>query len=450
MSVHDGFSRDEAQALTARVLALSTADEARVNLQSGRRGNTRWAGNGVSTGGDIADAGLVVTSAFGKRVASATTNQFDDASLRRAVETSERLARLVPENPEYVGQLGPQTVPEPQAFVASTAGLDPEARAAAVAEVSRRASARGLVSTGFLPFEAGQRAVATSRGLFAYDRTTAAALTTTVRTPEGDGSGWAGAAATDWTDVDPAALAERAIEKAERSRGAEAVEPGRWTVVLEPSAVGSMLGLLMGSLSARQADEGRSFFARPGGGTRLGERFVDERVRITSDPLAPGLFSTPFSDEGLPNRPTTWVENGALQNLIYDRFWAQEKGREPTGFPAGYAMAGGDATVDEMIASTERGLLVTRLWYIRSVDPRAILFTGLTRDGTFLIEDGRVTRAVKNLRWNESPVAMLNGVEAMGRPVRVPAGESGEIGSSVVVPPLKLSGFTFTSVSDAV
>lgn len=450
MSASDGFSREEAQALTARVLALSGADEARVNLQSGRRGNTRWAGNGVSTGGDIADASLVVTSAFGKRTASATTNQFDDASLRRAVETSERLARLVPENPEYVSELGPQVYPEPQSFFASTAGLSPEQRAEVVAEVSRRASARGLVSTGFLAFEAGQRAVATSRGLFAYDRTTGAALTTTVRTPEGDGSGWAGAGANDWADVDTDALAERAVDKAERSRGARAVDPGQWTVILEPSAVGSMLGLMMGALGARAADEGRSFFARPGGGTRIGERIVDERVRITSDPTDSALFSTPFSGEGLPNPATAWVSDGVLQNLVYDRYWAQKQGREPTGFPSGYAMAGGDATVEEMVASTERGLLVTRLWYIRSVDPRTILYTGLTRDGTFLIEDGRIAGAVKNLRWNESPIAMLNAVESVGRAVRIPASDSGEVGSSIVVPPLKVSAFTFTSVSDAV
>jgi predicted Zn-dependent protease len=145
-----------------------------------------------------------------------------------------------------------------------------------------------------------------------------------------------------------------------------------------------------------------------------------------------------------------WVENGTLENLAYDRFWAQQQERAPTGFPSGFAMAGGDATVEEMIAATGHGLLVTRFWYIRAVDPRTILFTGLTRDGTFLIENGRVTAAVRNLRWNESPIAILNSIEMMGRPERVSATESGDIGPAVVVPALRVRNFRFTSVSDAV
>ncbi|MBA4156300.1 MAG: TldD/PmbA family protein, partial [Gemmatimonadetes bacterium] len=158
----------------------------------------------------------------------------------------------------------------------------------------------------------------------------------------------------------------------------------------------------------------------------------------------------PFSGEGLPNQRMSWIENGALRNLVYDRFWAQKHNRAPTGFPSGYYMQGGNSSVDEMVASTERGLLVTRLWYIRSVDPRTILFTGLTRDGTFLVENGRITTAVKNLRWNESPIFVLNNIEAMGRPTRVSASESGEVGNPVVVPAIKARDFTFTSLSDAV
>ncbi len=449
MEQTDLFSRDEAQALAERVLGYSAAEQARVRLIGLRQGNTRFAENQVTTAGDVTDADVVVTSAFGRQVASARTNRFDEASLRRAVATSEQLARLVPENPEYLGELGPQTYTAPTAEFASTAGLGPAARAAAVADVAGRVHARGLVGTGFLPYEARARAVATSSGLFAHSTATLANLTLTVRTPDGAGSGWAGASAHDWSQVDPAALAERAIEKAERSRDAQAVEPGEWTVVLEPAAVADMVGLLVGALDARRADEGRSAFSRAGGGTRVGERIFDERVRIHSDPADPLLFTNPFNDEGLPNARTEWVEGGVLRSLVYDRFWAQSQGRTPTGFLSGYYMAGGDATIDEMVASTERGLLLTRFWYIRSVDPRTLLFTGLTRDGTFLIEGGRITRAVKNLRWNESPIFMLNNVEMMGRPTRV-AADSGGTGPSIVVPPLKLRGFTFTSVSDAV
>jgi predicted Zn-dependent protease len=254
----------------------------------------------------------------------------------------------------------------------------------------------------------------------------------------------------DWNELDATALAAQAMEKAERSRGARDVEPGRWVTILEPTAVANMVGLMMGNLGARAADEGRSYFSRPGGGNRVGERFLDPRVTVWSDPMDPRVLSSPFNGQGLPNQRETWVENGVLRTLQYDRFWAQRQNREPTGFPTGWYMEGGDATLDDMIRSTERGLLVTRFWYIRSVDPRTILFTGLSRDGTFMIENGRVAYPVKNLRWNESPIFMLNNVEMMGRPVRVSPSESSEIASAVIVPPLKVRDFTFTSVSDAV
>lgn len=445
------LTEEEARVLARRALALSTADEARINLTSGLESNTRFAGNQITTSGDAENASLSVSSAFGRRVGSATTNRFDDESLRRVVETSERLARLAPEDPEYLGQLGAQQYAEARhPWFEATSGLDPEARAAAVLEVTRLAQERGLVSTGYLPMRAGSQAVATSRGLFAYARATGTAFTTTVRTPDGTGSGWAGTGAFDWSDVDVRRLAERAVEKAERSRNPQPIEPGRMTVILEPQAVGSLVGFLLGQMTARAADEGRSFFSRPGGGNRIGERILDERVTLHTDPASPQLFSAPFDTEGLPNRRMVWVERGTLRNLVYDRYWGQHSGVAPTGFPSGFMMEGGDATLEQMIAGTERGLLVTRFWYMRPVDPRTILYTGLTRDGTFLIRNGRVTRPVRNLRWNESPIHVLNNIETMGRPERVLAGESGDVGPAVVVPPLRVRDFNFTSVSDAV
>lgn len=444
------LSRDDARSLAERVLAMSRAEQARVNIASGATGNTRFAANQISTSGDVTDTTVTVTSAFGRRVASSTTNLLDDASLRAAVQVSEQLAPLSPEDPEYLGELGAMSVPEPDAVFASTAGLSPEARARAAAEVTGPAAERGLVATGYMEHRTGSSAVMTTRGHFAYQASSNANFSTTVRTADGTGSGWAGAGLFDWNELDAGALAARAIEKAERSRGARDVEPGEWVTILEPTAVANMVGLMMGSLGARAADEGRSFFSRPGGGNRIGERFLDERVTIWSDPQDPRLFSSPFSGEGRPNRREVWVENGVLKTLSYDRFWARRQNREPTGFVSGYYMEGGDATLDDMIRSTERGLLVTRCWYIRSVDPRTILFTGLTRDGTFMIENGRVAYPVKNLRWNESPVFILNELEAIGRPVRVSPSEASDVASAVVVPPLKVRGFTFTSVSDAV
>jgi predicted Zn-dependent protease len=444
------LTRQEAEALLQRTLGFSRADQARANLQSGASGNTRFAVNQISTSGDVSNASLAVTSAFGLRVASATSNKFDDASLRRVVETSERLARLTPENPEYMGELGPQEYPTVEAYFEATAALDAETRARSVREITTRAQAAGLVSTGYLPYVAGSQAVATTRGLFAYGSSTRAALTTTVRTPDGTGSGWAGTGVSDWREVDPAALGETAIEKARLSRDPVEVEPGPWTVILEPTAVANLVQRLAFSLNARAADEGRSFFSRPGGGNRMGERVVDERVTLRSDPTDPNLAGVPFGGDGLPNRPMTWIEDGVVRNLVYDRFWADRQGREPTGFPTGFAMSGGTATLEDMIASTERGLLVTRFWYIRSVDPRTILFTGLTRDGTFLVENGRIVHAVKNLRWNESPIALLNNVEMLGPSVPVGASESGDVGWPMMMPAIKARDFTFTSVSDAI
>jgi predicted Zn-dependent protease len=444
------FTRAEAEALAAKVLGFSRADEARVNLSSTVTGNTRFAQNQVSTSGDTRNGTVTVTSAWGKKVASATTNRFDDESLRQVVETSERLARLVPEDPEYLGELGQQQYPASAGFFESTANLTPEQRARAVTAVTRPAQRQGLVSTGFLTFTAGAGAVATKRGLFAYNRSSRANYTTTVRTQDGTGSGWAGTGHNDWSKVDPDELAERAIRKAELSRNPQAVEPGEWTVVLEPTAAANMIGLMMGSLGARTADEGRSFFSRQGGGNRIGEKFLDPRVNIWSDPSDPALATSPFSSQGLPNRRVTWVENGVLKNLSYDRFWAQQKNVQPTGSPAGYSMRGGGTSVEDMIASTERGLLVTRFWYIRPVDPRTILYTALTRDGTFLIENGKIVSAVKNLRYNESPVFILNNIEAIGEPVAVSASESGDVSQPVVVPALKVRDFTFSSLSDAV
>nr|MBA4159321.1 TldD/PmbA family protein [Gemmatimonadota bacterium] len=318
------FSREEARAIAERILGFSTADDTRVNITSGMEGNTRFAVNQVSTAGDVTNAAVAVTSAFGRRVASATTNRFDDESLRQVVQTSERLAGLVPEDPEYLGELTQQQYVETPGFFESTASLDPATRAEAVRRVTEPAARQNLLSTGFLSYLVGSTAVANKRGLFAYHAATRSNFTTTVRTPDGTGSGWAGVGHHDWNQVNTAELGERAIRKAELSRNPRAVEPGRWTVILEPTAVANMVSLMMFSMSARQADEGRSFFSRPGGGTRIGERFVDERVTIHSDPADSNLLNTPFSGEGLPNQRMSWIENGALRNLVYDRFWAQK------------------------------------------------------------------------------------------------------------------------------
>ncbi len=444
------LSRAESEAIVKRALGFSHADECRVTLNSGERANTRFAVNQVSTAGDNYNASVTIRSVIGRKVASVTVNRLDEASLKAAVENSERIARLAPDDPELLPELGPQDYAEPIVWSDATASLEPEARAEAVRAVTEPARRAGLISTGYLEAQANAFAIANSKGLLAYARSTGVAFTTTVRTPDGTGSGWAGSSDNDFSRIDPRALAERAIEKARRSVNPAAIEPGRYTVVLEPTAAANLIQLIGGSLNARNADEGRSFFSKAGGGNKIGEKVVDERVTIVSDPLDPRVPANTFGFDGSPNRKVTWIENGVVRNLAYDRFWAQRTGKEPTGTGGTLAIAGGETSVEEMIASTERGLLVTRFWYIRPVDPRTILFTGLTRDGTFLIENGRITRPVRNLRYNESPIFMLNNLLAMGRPERVSASEAGGPGQAIMAPPLKVRDFTFTSSSDAI
>ena len=444
------LSRSDCEDIARRTLAFATANETRVTITSGQQGNTRFAVNQISTAGDSYNATVTVQSSFGARTGGSSTNRLDDGALRDAVQMAERLARLSPEDPEALPLLGPQQYAESPGWSDATAALEPAERAGAVQLIAAPSRSANLVSTGYLEANAGALAVANSRGLFAYARSTSCALTTTVRTPDGTGSGWAGGAHFDWSRIDPAAFGARAIEKARLSRSPVAIEPGRYTVILEPTAVGNLVQLIAGALNARAADEGRSFFSRAGGGNKIGLKVVDERVTLLSDPLDPDAPAAPFTGEGLPLSRTVWIDKGVVANLAYDRYWAERQSRPSSSAAATLRMTGGTTTLEEMIASTRRGLLVTRFWYIRSVDARTILYTGLTRDGTFLVENGRITKAVKNLRFNESPIFMLNNIEAMGAPVRVSASEAGGPGAAIVVPPLKVRDFTFTSSSDAI
>ena len=279
------LSRDEARALTQRVLGFATAEQTRVTVGSGWSGNTRFAASEITTAGGITDTDVTVTSTIGGRRASASTNILDDASLKRTVELSERLARLAPEDPEIMPELGSQQHPSVDAFVERTADLGPEARALAAQTVidADQARTNRLAIAGFIEANAGATAVATNKGLFAYHASTDASMSTTARTPDGTGSGYAVAGSRNWGDISAASLGRRAADKALASRNPQAIEPGMYTVVLEPQAVSDVLPLLAGSFNARSTDEGRSAFAKPGG-TKLGEKIADERVTIYSDP----------------------------------------------------------------------------------------------------------------------------------------------------------------------
>ncbi|MGI8842505.1 MAG: TldD/PmbA family protein [Gemmatimonadaceae bacterium] len=442
------FTRDEAAAIVDRVRKLSKADEALINLGASYTGNTRFAANQMSTSGGVVNAALTVQSSFGPKHAVVQTNDLSDESIQRVVAQSEALARLAPDDPEAMPALPAQQYVSVDSYFEATAAMSPAERAkAALTALEATRAAKDLQAAGYLVNGGNVNAIGNSNGLFAYHRSTFANYTLTVRTSDGTGSGWAAADHPDWSQVDFRAVGERAIEKARLSRNPVAIEPGRYTVILEPQAVGDLVQLIGNYSDARSADEGRSPFVKQGGGNKIGEKIVDERISLYSDPRDPQMLSQPFDGEGFPLARQEWIENGMLKQLIYSRFWAQKQGKTATGFPQSLKMTGGTASVDDMIRSTPRGVLVTRLWYLREVDPRTILYTGLTRDGTFLIEDGKVSKAIQNFRFNESPLFMLNNIEALGQPVRLAGTEQG---GDVVMPAVKVRDFNFTSLSEAV
>lgn len=453
------LSESEAFALLARVLAKSKADECSVSLTGTRQGNVRFARNAVSTSGGSDTLSVSVRVSFGRRSGASSINEFDEASLTRVVARAEELARLAPENPEHVALLGPQSYDSPPAFAESTAAITPERRADQTAASIAVCNAEGVVGAGYLTDSTQFTAVANSRGLRGYHRATGGSFSVTTRTPDGRGSGYGVADFNDVTGFDAGAVTAVAARKAQLSKEARAIEPGKYTVIMEPAASVDLIGHMVSSMDARQADEGRSFLSKPGGGTRLGEKLMDERVQLWSDPLSPDLPGAPWAFDGRPRKRVDWIKDGRVANLAYSRFWARKQGLSDEGTPAlggpggfgggiaafestpGVIMAGGSASLDELIKSVKRGILVTRLWYIRPVDPQTLLFTGLTRDGTFFVENGEIAYAVKNFRFNESPVIMLNNLEALGRPQRVNAS---------LIPPMVLRDFTFSSLSDAV
>lgn len=435
------LSEQEAKSLLTKVLSYSKADHCEVSLRGSNGGNIRYARNAVSTAGEMDVMSISVSSTFGKKTGSASINEFDEASLEKVVRRAEELAKLAPENPEYMPPLGPQSYLTTPTFDEQTAKMDASTRADMVAESLTVAKQANLEAAGFLENSTRFQALLNSANLFAYNRSTGVDFSVTMRNKEGTGSGYVEQGFNKLENMRTKELSEISANKANTSAGARALEPGKYTVILEPLAASDMLSYMFRGFDARNADEGRSFMSKPGGGTRLGEQLFSDNVTIYSDPMNPEVPSASWSSEGVPLKRTEWVKNGVVQNLSYSRYWADQKGVEPLPFNRSIVFEGGNESLEEMIRSTERGILVTRFWYIRSVDPQTLLLTGLTRDGTFYIENGQIMYPIKNFRFNESPVIMLNNVEALGKPVRTASG---------LVPPMKINEFTFTSLSDAI
>jgi predicted Zn-dependent protease len=445
------WTRDDTKKLTDRILSFSKAESTFVAVNLTDRANLRFARNTATTSGAATQINVAITASFGKRSTSVTVAQLDDDSLQRACRRAEEVAKVSPENPEAMPDLGPQTYTSTKPYFDDAAKASPEWRASAAETAIGLSKKKDVVSAGFVETQAITQAVASSKGLFAYDRYTAADFNLTSRTPDGSGSGWASRSFNELKLVDPSKLASVAIDKAVLAKSPAAIEPGKYTVVLEPAAVADLLAFMLFAGNARQSDEGRSFYSKKGGGNRIGEQIVGDKVTIYSDPAHPLAPTVAFDGSGLPVTRNTWVEKGVLKDLFYSRFWAEKMNKKPTGGPTNVIMEGGSATTNDLIAGVERGVLVTRFWYIRPLDPQTILYTGLTRDGLYLIEKGKVTRAVKNMRWNESPIVAFNNLDAMTPAERVVSGEGiGGAGFSIVCPAARIREFTFSSGSDAV
>ncbi|MDI4632254.1 TldD/PmbA family protein [Pelomonas sp. V22] len=437
--------QEQAKLICDKVLGYSKADECRVTIQGSRTGNIRYAQNSVSTAGLNEDTQINVSVSFGKRQGSASLNEFDDKSLEKLVRRAEDVARLAPENPEFTSAVGPQAFKASATFAKTTAAIDPEFRAQVAAHSIEESRKSKLQAAGFFIDSSGFEAIANSKGVFGYQESTNVEFTVTTRTEDGRGSGWVTRSANDVSLFDPREASSVAIEKALRSVDAKALEPGRYTVILEPAASSDILSFMFGAFDARQAEEGRSFLAKKGGGTRLGEKLFDEQVNVWADPWDKDAPVRPWDSGSMQARERqSIIKNGKIESLEYSPFWAEKKGIKAPGRNGNVIMAGGTKSLAELIASTKKGVLVTRTWYIRSVDPQSVLVTGLTRDGTFYIENGKILYPIKNFRFNESPVTMLNNIDELGR-TQVMGG-----GRRAVVPAMKVRDFNFTSLSDAV
>jgi len=442
------YTETQCRDLVERVVRLSKADEVHVSLNFDEVVHQRFARNCPSTAGLVSSVTVSVRSTFGTRTATSQGNQFSGGALEDIVRSSEELARAGPEDPEFQPALGEQVFVEVPEGAPESEAERLEHLTQGIALVIGRALRSGYVAAGFAQARDSVRCIANAAGLFGYQRTSDAHFAETVRTPDGAGSGWASTASIRARDLDFEGPTTTAISKARGSLNARTFAPGDYPAVLEPACVASLMGLLMGSMDMRQADEGRSFFSLPEGQTRLGEKLFPESISLHSDPADPTVPALRWSADGVPHAPTSWIDKGVLANLHCNRYWGREHSRPLLPRPPNTLLRGGNETLAELIAGTERGLLVTNLWYMRGVDTKTMLYTGLTRDGLFWIEDGKVTHPVNNFRWNDSPIRVLQNTEALSRPMRI-GGRNGRT-LSALVPALRVKSFGFTSISDAV
>jgi predicted Zn-dependent protease len=447
------LTADQARRLTDRILAMVTAEDAAVEVTSRIHRYLRFAANNIQTSGDRETRTASVTVWIDRRRGAATTSDLSDASLRQMVDQAETLARLSPVDREYMPTLGPQKYESTRRYVEETASLSLENRARAIGEALAASEKAGVVSAGYHQASATATASATKNGNFAFERSTIASLAMTARTTDGAGSGYFLRSHIDVGRLNTRQIYQEAIRRALESRSARSIEARPYPVILEAQAVADLLSGFALNFDARAAEEGRSAFSAPGGKTRVGERVFDERINILSDPWREDLPGAQAAGSGLPSQVVHLVRNGVLENLVYSRYWAERQGQQATPGPVNRILeaSGRPATLQQMIQASDGALLVTRFWYIRSVAPQTATLTGLTRDGVWWVEQGKIAYPVRNLRFNQSMIQMLapGNVEMVGEPERVGASED-QGSSAAMMPALKLRVFGFTSQSDAV
>lgn len=426
------MTENDARKLLESGLTHADADSLLLTLNGAREASTRFANNAITQNVARTDTVLTVKAAYGHQVGVAKVNTLTADAIRDAVERAEDIARHAAPDTEHMPLVEPCRVPEVAAWDESVAEASPGLRAEAIRQAIERVEAQGLTAAGSFATEAGFTALLNSRGHFAYHRETDARFVCTAIGP--DSSGWASTSSFKLDAVDAGSVADRAAERAVASAHPEAIEPGPTTVILEPAAVGELLAYLAWSLDAKAADEGRSAFTG-----KLGARIGVPGVTLSSQPDHPVCPARPFDGDGMPAPTVDWIRDGELANLAHTRYWAKQAGRSYTGMPANLIMTGTQTPVSQLIADTSDGVLVTRFWYIRFVDPMKLLLTGMTRDGLLRIKDGKIVGGLRNMRFNESPLRVLANIAVIGAAEPVAGYGRG------LMPALKVESFAFSS-----
>ncbi|MFG3001266.1 metallopeptidase TldD-related protein [Streptomyces sp. NPDC048340] len=461
-------TRTKPHEIVERALELSTADGCVVIADEESTANLRWAGNALTTNGVTRGRTLtVIATVDGKEgtasgvVSRSAVTAADLEPLVRAAEAAARGAGPAEDSqPLVTGTPVSPDFTDPPAETSSAVFAD---FAPALGEAFARARAGGRELYGFANHELVSTYVGTSTGLRLRHDQPKGTLELNAKSPDRQRSAWAGRSTRDFKDVDPTVLdAELAVRLGWAERKIE-LPAGRYETLLPPTAVADLLIYQMWSAAARDAMEGRTVFSKPGGGTRLGEKLSELPLTLRSDPNAPGLESAPFVvahssgddasvfDNGLPVPATEWISGGELARLTTTRHTAGLTGLPLSpGFGNLILDGGGDRSLEEMVASTERGLLLTCLWYIREVDPATLLLTGLTRDGVYLVENGQVVGEVNNFRFNESPVDLLSRATEAGRTEKTLPREWSDWFTRAAMPALRIPDFNMSSVSKGV